>query len=1010
MGSDAAPMGTVEPADGALRRARAAIKRIAANDVLLVSLALAILIVIFFYDVTFLGRTLVTSPFAFERIGVTGTSPPFGYPGDPPDYNYYLMDPLPSAWASEPTVEKVSRLYQDFEIPLWDANVALGRPLLATSNPNVISPIRLPLMVWPSPGVWDAFLLARFFIAGLFTYLLAKRLGLAKPAAFGAAVAFAFSGYFMLFLNMPNADFAMMIPVLLYSFELLLQGPGPARVALASGAVALGVLANNGEAAAVLLLYGGGYYLTRAWVRSRRERDFRFWPRILPLGLAAGAGVGLTAFALVPFIEHSGSLGLDGPSVHLHGPGSNRGTEFAPLQRLVSLFLPYFHGPPWQSFQDGGWTGIRTYTGMAIPVLALTGLWNRPLMAKAGWFFLGAAVLLVAKWYGVPGVNWLGQLPVLESISFGQYVPPAIGFSLAILAGLGLDQMYRQGWRWWHTLLAVLAVASLLGWMVWLNRGVLEIIPKTHLSLHLAFAGSFIIVTAALLLATGRRLVPTQAGTALLVGLVILELFAFTTPTKGEFAGLARALYAQESVPVIERPQRYDPFTEPPYISFLKEDTSKYRVYALDRVLFPNTGQAFDIDDIRGYTATTVERYLEYIRSFIQPGLRLRFTGYRWPALDRQGGPSQLADNPMFDLLNVKYVISSRSLPLAYDYDVAQRFLPAEPMEGANGRLDVFTINGEDEAVPFQHPISSLSYILTPDEESRFFLFRLGLDPEVWRPDRGDGVLFRVSAREDGNEEVVFSRWVDPKNNPDDRRWIDGAVDLSPYLGRAVTLVLSTGPGDSGIWDWAGWGGLRLAPSPDAPAENRTSGQFRLLYDGDVKVYENRNAFPRAFVVHRAVEVSRESEAIVRMKEAGFDPAKEAVVEGELRQDQLAALAASPDSDGSSVEITRYSDNRVDLLARMQNPGLLVLSDTYYPGWKAYVDGKEVPVYPTDLALRSVFVPAGEHEVKFVFSPGSFKLGLAITIASFAVLVLYAAGGPTSRSVRGWMSRRTGGR
>jgi uncharacterized membrane protein YfhO len=92
----------------------------------------------------------------------------------------------------------------------------------------------------------------------------------------------------------------------------------------------------------------------------------------------------------------------------------------------------------------------------------------------------------------------------------------------------------------------------------------------------------------------------------------------------------------------------------------------------------------------------------------------------------------------------------------------------------------------------------------------------------------------------------------------------------------------------------------------------------------------------------------------------------------------------------------------------MENPGLLVLSDTFYPGWKAYVDGKKATIYPTDLALRSVFLPAGEHTVEFVFSPGSFKLGSAITIASFAVLLLYVAWGPVRRTARGWLAGRTG--
>jgi hypothetical protein len=232
-------------------------------------------------------------------------------------------------------------------------------------------------------------------------------------------------------------------------------------------------------------------------------------------------------------------------------------------------------------------------------------------------------------------------------------------------------------------------------------------------------------------------------------------------------------------------------------------------------------------------------------------------------------------------------------------------------------------------------------------------------------------------------------------------------VDLNPYLGRPVTLILSTSPGETPASDWAGWGGLRLTPSPETPPDRSSSSQFELVYDREVKIYENRDAFPRVFVVHRAVLAAAQDPAVALMQRSDFDPKTKAVVEGDLSSDQLAALAASPVVDGSSVEITSYSDSRVVILARMEHPGLLILSDTYYPGWKAYVDGKEVPVYPTDLALRSVFVPAGEHEVKFVFSPDLFKLGSGITIASLALLVMYAAWAPAKRTVMGLLGRHT---
>lgn len=1005
MMADAAQAGR-EAAASLLRSGWVTIRRLATNDVLVASLALALLIIFFFYDVVFMGRTLVTSPFLW---GVMGTEPPYGYPGERPDYNPYLLDPLASAVSAEPTTEKMAQQLRELEIPLWDANMALGRPLLASMDPSVVAPIRLPLMLSSTPEMWDAFSLVRFLVAGLFTYLLAKRLGLLKLAAFGAALAFAFSGYLMLYINMPHADSAMMIPLLLYMLELLMERPSAGRAVLAAVVFSQGMLVNNPQPALVLIAYGTLYYVARLVVEARNIGSFGIRRRVISLGLALTAGVGLTAFALVPFLELTGALGGKGLAVHLHSPDLARGIQHDPLQFLVSLFIPFFDGPPVQNFQGTGWTGVRNYVGVIVPLLAFIGVWNRPLMRKAGWFFLIAAVFLLAKTYGVPLVNWIGHLPLLRLIDFGLYTAPAVTFSLAMLAGLGLDQIGRGLGRWRNMAAALISLGFLLGWLVWLNRDLWDDIPTSHLAIQLAFAAGLMVIVAMVVSPIARRFLSPTVGTFLVVFLLAAELFVFTMPTKAEFVGLAHALYGGGYVPVIQRPHRFDPFNEPPYVGFLRKDRSQYRVFSTDRLLYPNTARAYDIDDIRGFTATTVKRYLAYIQNFINPSVRQRFTGAYLPPFGSEAEPPKLADNPLFDLLNVKYILTARGLPMAYDYYLAEQFLPLEPSEGARGRLDVFTINGEDDVVLFQHPISSLSYVFTPDAQTRFLLFRLALDPQVWGPDKGDGVLFRVSVRDDGSERELFSRWVDPKNNPQDRRWIDGAVDLGPYLGRPVTLVLSTLPGESGAWDWAGWGGLRLAPAPDAPP-HPGSGQFELVYDGEVRIYENRNAFPRAFVVHRVEEVSDMEEAIARMKGAGFDPAQVAVIEGELPPAQAAALGGGRGEGRSSVQFVKYEDNEVRLRVRTERAGLLVLSDTYYPGWKAYVDGEKVRIYPTDVALRSVFLEPGEHEVRFVFAPTSFKIGSLISGLSLLALAAYVSLGPAGRLWRRLRRRGEGAR
>ena len=72
--------------------------------------------------------------------------------------------------------------------------------------------------------------------------------------------------------------------------------------------------------------------------------------------------------------------------------------------------------------------------------------------------------------------------------------------------------------------------------------------------------------------------------------------------------------------------------------------------------------------------------------------------------------------------------------------------------------------------------------------------------------------------------------------------------------------------------------------------------------------------------------------------------------------------------------------------ANVAVPSVLVYSDTYYKGWRAYVDGVEVPVLLADHAFKAVRVDPGPRHVRFVFDPLSFKLGLALTVLGLAIV------------------------
>jgi uncharacterized membrane protein YfhO len=90
----------------------------------------------------------------------------------------------------------------------------------------------------------------------------------------------------------------------------------------------------------------------------------------------------------------------------------------------------------------------------------------------------------------------------------------------------------------------------------------------------------------------------------------------------------------------------------------------------------------------------------------------------------------------------------------------------------------------------------------------------------------------------------------------------------------------------------------------------------------------------------------------------------------------------------ATAGIVRYENQVVTVQVSLNDSGILVLADSYYPGWKAYVDGKEEVIRKANLFFRAVPLPAGNHMVEFRYEPTSFKIGLSISLATIVVLLL----------------------
>jgi hypothetical protein len=94
------------------------------------------------------------------------------------------------------------------------------------------------------------------------------------------------------------------------------------------------------------------------------------------------------------------------------------------------------------------------------------------------------------------------------------------------------------------------------------------------------------------------------------------------------------------------------------------------------------------------------------------------------------------------------------------------------------------------------------------------------------------------------------------------------------------------------------------------------------------------------------------------------------------------------------ISLTTYAPNRLTYSSRNANMGLAVFSEMYYPhGWQAYIDGKTVPHFRVNYALRALQVPPGEHTIEFAFEPSVVATGSKISLASSILLALLVLAG-----------------
>jgi len=145
-------------------------------------------------------------------------------------------------------------------------------------------------------------------------------------------------------------------------------------------------------------------------------------------------------------------------------------------------------------------------------------------------------------------------------------------------------------------------------------------------------------------------------------------------------------------------------------------------------------------------------------------------------------------------------------------------------------------------------------------------------------------------------------------------------------------------------------------------------------------VYEFIASMPRVFLSGSVKQAQNERQTLAEYMNERFDPANYVNM-----ADELPGPVES--TEGSEATLLSWSAHEIEVRTSIRRPCLLVFSEVYYPpGWKAFVDGSETPIYRTNYAFRSVYLEPGEHRVVMRHSADGLRTGLIITLAALAVI------------------------
>lgn len=885
---------------------------------------------------------------------------------------------------------------------LWDPLLAAGFPSAADIQAAFWYPFS-----WLFPrtaGGWNLYVIAAYVLAGVFAYHYVRAITSSSLAALIGGVTYSMSGFMVAHLGHTTMiHSASWVPLILVSLEKLKTQLSPKWIVIGATAYACCFLAGHPQisfyALALSLFYAifGG--------RDASIGKLKYYSQSL---FALLLGCGMAAIQLIPTSE------LAALSLRARLDFQAFVSYSFPPNQLPTLFFPYLYGgslaPLYNRAYFGAWPSSPTgwsitemvgYVGflpLMLGSLAVTVAFRGRLTR----FWLGVGVVslllafgdatpLIRLVYLTPGLNWF-RVPARYLL--------ITTLAISVLAGLGVAAILRAMVTRKQallsiTILTVVMLSSLLLFPAGLS------LSQPSVSIPLAMLAT----SSAALMAFIRRSRSMMARTFLLVAL-ILSLMSF-----GWFYEWNYTAPEESILRVPEHALRY-----------------KQTLLADGQRLLTIRGGLGHPDEIppnlsKLWGIPNMSIYNPLILSRISALLSLPPHG----ALET---PWWRDDDRSLDLLSVRYVIAPRQMPIspntisAFGMEWTETSLEIPLGNGCNqtpqeqisfavpapevaSRIGLVSAMACSAAVPNGTEIARLR-IHTVDGSARDYVLHAGRDSAEWAYDCND-VITQIKH---DRAQIFRSYPAQRESGPCIGHDYLTVISELPSVPINKIEVIATGKEVSLVIKKVSLIDERGRAHPLAPETFSLLNpeRWRLIERiSTADIYENLRARPRAWIVPQAFVASPdEIRAIIttsRLPDGkSFDPATMALVESPVKMEDFSGMFSA------KVESLSISPTTVKAETESSGAGLLVISDAYYPGWRANVDGEEAEIIRVNYALRGVKIPAGKHRVELAFVPSKFYLGVLVSASSalFALCLLCFSGLPSIRRTKLLTTKRAG--